>query len=104
MICFSCGVALCSGCLQEHIKLSEEADVLCPCQFDDANCEASITEREIREVISNIMSLQQTFLISLKGNSHQKLSVANVIELLLKSFFGVSLAYVQSLEGSQKAG
>ena len=38
--------------------------------------------------------------LSLKGNSHQKLSVANVIELLLKSFFGASLAYVQSLEGS----
>ena len=41
---------------------------------------------------------------ALKGNSHQKLSVANVIELVLKSFFGVSLAYVKSLEGSQNAG
>ena len=40
----------------------------------------------------------------LLGNSHQRLSVANMIELLLKSFFGVSLAYVRSLEGSQKAG
>ena len=32
------------------------------------------------------------------------LGVANIIELLLKSFFRISLAYVQSLEGSQKAG
>ena len=37
-----------------------------------------------------------------KGNSHQ--SVANRRELLLKSFFGVSLAYIRSPEGSQEAG
>ena len=33
-------------------------------------------------------------LSNLKGNSHQILSVANMIELLLKSFFGGSLAYM----------
>ena len=78
--------------------------------------------------------------LRLKGKFHQKIRVANMIELLLKSFlvyhspmleawkvpkrpvevscdvtqqydratpekfFGVSLAYVRSLEGSQKAG
>ena len=40
----------------------------------------------------------------IKWKSHQNVSVDNMIELLLKSFFGVSLAYVRSLEGSQKAG
>ena len=41
---------------------------------------------------------------ALKGNYHQKIRVANTIDLLLKGFFGVSLAYIQSLEGSQKVG
>ena len=35
-------------------------------------------------------------------NSNQRFSVANMIELLLKSFFGVSLAFVRSLEGSER--
>ena len=40
----------------------------------------------------------------LKGDYHQELSVSTMKELLLKSFFGLSLVYVRSLEGSQKAG
>ena len=40
----------------------------------------------------------------LKRELSPKINVAYMIELLLKSFFGVSLAYVRSLEGSQKAG
>ena len=39
-----------------------------------------------------------------KGELSPKKGVANMIELPLKKFFDVSLAYVRSLEGSQKAG
>ena len=40
----------------------------------------------------------------LKGNSHQKISVANMIDdrATPEKFFGVSLAYVRSLKGSQR--
>ena len=40
---------------------------------------------------------------NIKGHSHQKVRVAVMIELVLKRFYGISLAYVRSLEGSQKA-
>ena len=42
----------------------------------------------------------------LKGNSHQKISVDNMVDdrATPEKVFGVSLAYVRSLKGSQKAG
>ena len=43
-------------------------------------------------------------LVTLKGNSHQQLSAANVIELLSQKVFGTSLASFRSLVQGVKFG
>ena len=40
----------------------------------------------------------------LKGNSHQNIKCGLYDRATPEKFFGLSLAYVRSLEGSQKAG